>query len=72
MNIKNALLDNIRYKQLNCYGHVRRMNEEKLPQNILELCPPGKNGRLRNSWMQEVTTGIREKEINRIFVGKHV
>ena len=35
-NIKNSVLDYIRYKQLNWYGHVRRMNEEKLSRKILE------------------------------------
>ena len=32
MNIKNPVLDYIRYKHLNWYGHVRIMNEEKLPK----------------------------------------
>ena len=27
-NIKNQILDYIEYKELNWYGHVRRMNEE--------------------------------------------
>ena len=43
------------------------MNEERLPGNILEGCLPGRRrrrkGRLRNSWMQEVTTGMKEKVI---------
>ena len=33
------------------------MNEKKLPQNIVKLYP-------RNSWMKEVTTGMREKGNN--------
>ena len=36
MNIKNSVLDYIRYKQLNLYDHVQRMNEERLPQKYLE------------------------------------
>ena len=32
MNIKNSVLDSIRYKQMNWYGHVRRMNKERPPQ----------------------------------------
>ena len=63
MNIKNSILDYIRYKQLNWYSHVQKMGEERLPRKILEWCPLGK-GRPQNSWMQEVTTGMREKGIN--------
>ena len=44
------------------------MDEERLPRKILEWCPPGRRrrrkGRPQNSWMQEVTTGMREKGIN--------
>ena len=41
------------------------MNKERLPQKILEWFPPARrNGRPRNSWMQEVTTGMKEKGIN--------
>ena len=32
INIKKSVLDYIRYKQLNWYGHVQRMYEERLPQ----------------------------------------
>ena len=49
--------DYLRYKQLNWYGHVQRINEERLPVKR-------RKGRPRNSWMEEVTIGIREKEIN--------
>ena len=54
------------YKQWYWYGHVRRMNEERLPRKILEWFPPGitRKGRPRNSWMQEVTSGLIEKGIN--------
>ena len=46
------------------------MNEERLPREILELFPTGRRRRRKrkgsppNSWMQKVTTGMREKEIN--------
>ena len=58
MNIKNSVLDYIKYKQLNWYGYV-------LPRRILEWCPPGRQRKEkpRNSWMQEVTTGMRERGI---------
>ena len=34
MNIKNSLLYYIRYKQVNWYDYVRKMNEERLPQTF--------------------------------------
>ena len=65
MNIQNSVLNYIRYKQLNWYGHVQRMDQERLPRRILEWCTPGRlrKRRPRNSWRQEVTTGMRELRI---------
>ena len=50
MDIKNSVLDYIRYKQLNWYGHVQRIDQERLPKRILDWCPPGRRrkGRPRN------------------------
>ena len=31
ISIKNSVLDYIRYKTLNWYGHVQRMDKEKIP-----------------------------------------
>jgi hypothetical protein len=42
MDIKNSVLDYMKYKQLNWYGHVQRMDQERLPRRILEWCPPGR------------------------------
>ena len=58
MNIKNSVLDYIRY------GHVQRMEEGRLARKILEWCPPGRRrrGRPQNSWIQEVTIGMSERE----------
>jgi hypothetical protein len=41
------------------------MDQERLSRRILEWCPSGrrKEGRPRNSWMQEVTTGKRKRGI---------
>ena len=41
INIKNSVLDYIRHKRLNWYGHVQGMDRERLPRRILEWCPPG-------------------------------
>ena len=55
INVKNSVLDNIRYKKLNWYGHVRRMNEERLLQEQKEDLEIRK---------YEETTGMRKKGIN--------
>ena len=66
MSIKNSVY--IINKQLNWYGHVQIMNEERLPRKIFEWYPPGRRrkGRPQISWMQEVTTGMRENGINNL------
>ena len=67
MNIKNSVYYYIRYTQLNWYSLVQRMDEERLPLNILEWYPLGRRkGRSRNSLMHEVTRGMREKGITNI------
>ena len=68
MKIKNSVLDYIRYKQLNWYGHVQRMDQEKLPRRILQWYLRGRRrkGRPRNSWMQDVTTGMWERGIGNL------
>ena len=60
------VISQIRYKQLNWYGYVQKMNIERLPRKILKWCPIGRRRKAesRNSWMQKVATGMREKEIN--------
>ena len=37
MSIKNSVFDYIRYKQLNWYGHVQRMEQERLPRRIFRM-----------------------------------
>ena len=73
MNIKNSVLNYVRYKQSDWYGHVRRRIKIGYlkKKNKKEFCSPGRRrrrrkGRLRNSWMLKVTTGMREKGINNI------
>ena len=35
INIKNSVIDCLRFKELNWYSQVRRTNEERLPQKML-------------------------------------
>ena len=41
-NITNSVLDYIRCEHLKRYFLMRRMNEERLHQKLLEWCPPGR------------------------------
>ena len=63
MNVKNSVIDSVTYKQLNWYGHIRRMPEETIPRRVWEWCPPGRRGRgrPRNTWMQEIMRGMKTK-----------
>ena len=62
MDIKN--LDYKRYKQLNWFVYVQRLNEEKPPKNFGMVSTKNKKKRRpRNLWMQEVIARMREKGI---------
>ena len=50
--MNNLVLHYIRYKQLNWYGHVKRMNEEWLPKKN-GMRPHGRRGRPQNSWIRK-------------------
>ena len=34
MNVKNSVIGYVTYKQLNWYGHIRRMPEERIPRRV--------------------------------------
>ena len=42
MNVKRSLLDEIKTKQLQWYGHVQRMEEGRLPEEDIRWRPPGR------------------------------
>jgi len=57
MNVSRSVLDDIKTKQLQWHGHVQRMEEGRLPKEVMKLSPPGrrKRGRPKLTW----TEGIR-------------
>ena len=63
INVKYSVTDYVTYKQLNWYGHIRRMPEERVLRSAWERCPPGRRGRgrPRNTWMQEIMMGMKTK-----------
>ena len=58
MNIARSLLDDIRTKQLQWYGHVQR-----LPKEVMKWSPPGrrKRGRPKLTWVEGIRRLMGEK-----------
>ena len=42
MNVTRSLLDDIKTKQLQWYEHVQRMEEGRLPKEVMKWRPPGR------------------------------
>jgi len=47
MNAIRSLFDDIKTKQLQRYGHVSRMEEGRLPKEVMKWLPPGRRKRGR-------------------------
>jgi len=55
-----SLLADIKTKQLQWYGHVQKMEEERLPKEVMKWRPPGrgKRGRPKLTWAEGIR-GLR-------------
>ena len=62
MNVR-SLLDDIKTKQLQWYGHVQRMDEGRLPKEVMKWRPPGrrKRGRPKLTWVEGIRGLMGEK-----------
>jgi hypothetical protein len=56
MNVTRSILDDINTKQLKWYGHVQRMEEGRLPKQVMKWNPPGrrKRGIPKLTWMEGI------------------
>ena len=63
-SIKNSVLDYIIYKQLNWYGHFRRMNEERLPQKFWKGVHLEKKKRKNSKFVGAGSNNWNEREGN--------
>jgi hypothetical protein len=63
MNVTRSVLDGIKTKQFQRYGHVQRMEEERLPKEVMKLRPPGrrKRGRHKLTWAEGIRGLMGEK-----------
>jgi len=66
MNIERSLSDDIKTKQLQWYGHVQRMEEWRLPKEVMKRSPPGrrKRGRRKLTWAEGIRGLLGGKGIN--------
>jgi hypothetical protein len=63
MNIARSLLDDIKTKQRQWCGHVQRMEEGRLPKEVMKWRPPGgrKRGRPKLTWAEGIRGLMGEK-----------
>jgi hypothetical protein len=63
MNVTRSLLDDIKTKQLQWYGHVQRMEDGRLPKEVLRWRPLGrrKRGRPKLTWTEGIKGLMGEK-----------
>jgi hypothetical protein len=62
---KPDIIDITKRKRLQGYGHVKRMQEERLPNLIMEWIPEErrKRGRPRKAWMQGVRAAMKTRHL---------
>jgi hypothetical protein len=63
--VTRSLLDDIKTKQLQRYGHVQRMEEGRLTKEVMKWRPTGrsKRGRLKLTWEEGIRGLTGEKEL---------
>jgi hypothetical protein len=63
MEVTRSLLDYIKPKQLRWYGHVQRMEEGRLPKEVMKWHPTGRRklGRPKLSWAEGIRGLMGEK-----------
>jgi hypothetical protein len=63
MNITRYILDDIKTKQLQWYGHVKKMEEGRLLKEVIKWRPLGrrKRGRSKLTWAEGIKGLMREK-----------
>jgi hypothetical protein len=63
LDVTRSLLDDIKTKQLQWYGHVQRMEEWRLPKEVTKWRSPGrrKRGRPKLTWEEGIRGLMGEK-----------
>ena len=63
INITRSLLEDIKIRQLQGYGHVQRREETRLTREVMKWSPPGrrKRGRPKFTWVEGIRVLMGEK-----------
>jgi hypothetical protein len=71
MSVTRSVVDDIKTKQLQSYGHVQRMEGGRLPKEVMKWSPPGrrKRGRPKLTWVEGIRglmgkKGLVEEDCN--------
>ena len=66
MNMEESVNERIENRQLQWYGHVRRMDEKRWPNILLQWSPAGrrKRGRPRTPWRSGISRMMDERELD--------
>jgi len=66
INVTRSLLADIKTKQLQWYGHVQRIEEGRLPKEVMKWRPAGrrKRGRPKLTWAEGIRGPMGEKGLN--------
>jgi hypothetical protein len=62
---KPDIIDIIEKKRLKLFGHVKRMQEERIPKLIMEWIPGDrrKRGRPRKTWIEGVRVAMKTRHL---------
>jgi hypothetical protein len=65
MNVARSHLDDIKTKQLQSYGHVQRMEEGRLPKEVMKWRPPRRRklGKPKLTWAEGIRELVGEKRL---------
>jgi hypothetical protein len=63
MNVTRSVLDDIKTKHLQWYGNVQRMEDGRLPKEVMKGRPPGRRerGRPKLTWAEGIKGLMGEK-----------
>lgn len=66
MNVETDMVQQIQHKQLQWYGHVERMQDERIPKMVMKWCPRERRrrGRPKTTWMQGIRKAMSARDLN--------